>query len=111
MGKTGFEPAVVETSPNNFQVWLNHGRVLSDRLLSTLVGAPARLAVWREPRELRLAAFWATSGFTNQKKERQLTERTPAVRQAAQQRRVRLLRGERVSSRGGSAETRAAFAA
>jgi len=26
MDKTGFEPAVVvETSPNNFQVWLNHG--------------------------------------------------------------------------------------
>jgi Arc/MetJ family transcription regulator len=22
---------VVETSPNNFQAWLNHGRVLSDR--------------------------------------------------------------------------------
>jgi len=38
MGKTGFEPAVVlETSPKNFQVWLNHGRVLSDRFLSTLV--------------------------------------------------------------------------
>src|SRR5262249_59195793 len=38
MGKTGFEPAVVvETSPNNFQVWLNHGRVLSERVLSTFL--------------------------------------------------------------------------
>ena len=38
MAKTGFEPAVVvETSPNNFQVWLNHGRVLSDRVLGTLI--------------------------------------------------------------------------
>ena len=31
----GFEPAVVvETSPNNFQVWLNHGQVL-DAVMST----------------------------------------------------------------------------
>ena len=38
MAKSGFEPAItVETSPDNFQVWLNHGRVLSDRFLSTLV--------------------------------------------------------------------------
>jgi hypothetical protein len=29
MQAEGFEPAVVvETSPNNFQVWLNHGQVL-----------------------------------------------------------------------------------
>jgi DNA primase RepB-like protein len=38
MDKMGFEPVVVvETSPDNFQVWLNHGRVLSGRFLSTLV--------------------------------------------------------------------------
>ncbi|MBV8135867.1 MAG: hypothetical protein JO121_09600 [Deltaproteobacteria bacterium] len=28
---------VAETSPGNFQVWLNHGRLLSDLVLSTLV--------------------------------------------------------------------------
>ena len=38
MGKTGFEPTVVvETSLNNFQVWLNHGRVLSRSVSDTLV--------------------------------------------------------------------------
>lgn len=30
MKAEGFEPAfVVETSPNDFQVWLNHGEILS----------------------------------------------------------------------------------
>ena len=38
MRDLGFEPAVlVEISPDNFQVWLNHGSVPSDRFLSTLV--------------------------------------------------------------------------
>jgi hypothetical protein len=73
MGKTGFEPAVVvETSPNNFQVWLNHGRVLSDRALSTLVarhlasrfGGDRGSSDWRH--------FGRLAGFTNQKKERRL---------------------------------------
>ena len=73
MGKTGFEPAVaVETSPNNFQVWLNHGRVLSDRFLSTLVarqlasrfGGDLSSADWRH--------FGRLAGFTHQKKERRL---------------------------------------
>jgi hypothetical protein len=46
MGKTGFEPAlVVETSPDNFQLWLNHGRVLSDRFLSTLVAGNSHCAM------------------------------------------------------------------
>jgi hypothetical protein len=73
MGKKGFEPAVVvETSPNNFQVWLNHGRVLSDRFLSTLVarqlasrfGGDLSSADWRH--------FGRLAGFTHQKKERRL---------------------------------------
>jgi hypothetical protein len=73
MAKTGFEPAVaVETSPNNFQVWLNHGRVLSDRALSTLVarhlasrfGGDRGSSDWRH--------FGRLAGFTNQKKERRL---------------------------------------
>ena len=39
----GFHPAAVtETSPGNFQVWLNHGRTLFDR---TLVPTPRRS--WR----------------------------------------------------------------
>src|ERR1700693_3169450 len=35
MNEAGFQPAlVVETSPQNFQVWLNHGRTL-DRSMSS----------------------------------------------------------------------------
>ena len=73
MGTTGFEPAVVvETSPNNFQIWLNHGRVFSDRFLSTLV---ARQLALRFSGDLGSAAwrhFGRLAGFTNQKKERRL---------------------------------------
>jgi hypothetical protein len=37
MCETRFEPAVVvETSPDNFQAWLNHRQVIADRLLSSL---------------------------------------------------------------------------
>jgi hypothetical protein len=55
MGKRGFEPAVaVETSPNNFQVWLNHGRVLSDQFLSTLVRI-AEGALGRAMHSIRVA--------------------------------------------------------
>src|SRR5262245_25557777 len=101
MRKTGFEPAVVvETSPNNFQVWLNHGRVFSDRFLSTLVSAPACLAIWRGSRELRLAAFWATSGFHQPKERTTAQQRTPAIRETAMLPRPSLLAGRRVSSRG-----------
>jgi DNA primase RepB-like protein len=73
MDKMGFEPVVVvETSPDNFQVWLNHGRVLSGRFLSTLVarqlasrfGGDRGSSDWRH--------FGRLAGFTNQKKERRL---------------------------------------
>src|ERR1700737_1347482 len=69
----GFEPAVVvETSLNNFQAWLNHGQVLeapmSTRAAKALVerfgGDPAS-ADWRH--------FGRLAGFTNPKRERQLT--------------------------------------
>ncbi len=72
MKADGFEPAiVVETSPNNFQVWLNHGQVLeaamSTRAAKALVerfgGDPAS-ADWRH--------FGRLAGFTNPKRERQL---------------------------------------
>src|SRR5579859_3147677 len=38
MRDAGFQPAaVIETSPGNFQIWLNHGRILFDRTFSTQV--------------------------------------------------------------------------
>jgi hypothetical protein len=72
MKAEGFEPAVVvETSPNNFQAWLNHGQVLeaamSTRAAKVLVerfrGDPSS-ADWRH--------FGRLVGFTNPKRERQL---------------------------------------
>src|SRR3974390_534465 len=43
MKSTGFEPAlVVETSPGNFQVWLNHGQVLTRRLSTAVARTLAK---------------------------------------------------------------------
>src|ERR1700736_6118583 len=72
MRADGFEPAVVvETSPNNFQAWLNHGQVLeaamSTRAAKALVerfGGDSASADWRH--------FGRLAGFTNPKRERQL---------------------------------------
>ena len=57
MKSEGFQPAVVvETSPGNFQAWLNHGRVLSQ---SGIDGSRASFGreVRRGPRRRRLAAL------------------------------------------------------
>src|SRR6266849_868654 len=72
MRADGFEPAVVvETSPNNFQAWLNHGQILaapmSTRAAKELVerfGGDRSSADWRH--------FGRLAGFTNPKRERQL---------------------------------------
>ena len=72
MKTEGFTPAVVvETSPNNFQAWLNHGQVLeaatSTRAAKALVerfGGDPSSADWRH--------FGRLAGFTNPKRERQL---------------------------------------
>jgi hypothetical protein len=72
MTDAGFEPAVVvETSPQNFQVWLNHGRTL-DRSMSSCAskelakrfGGDLSSADWRH--------FGRLAGFTNRKPERLL---------------------------------------
>ncbi len=63
----GFEPcAVIETSPENFQVWLRHSRVLSKelgtvaaQLLARRFGADPSAADWRR--------FGRLPGFTNRK--------------------------------------------
>jgi hypothetical protein len=72
MKEEGFEPAVVvETSPNNFQVWLNHGQVLeapmstrAAKQLAERFGGDPSSADWRH--------FGRLAGFTNPKPERQL---------------------------------------
>jgi hypothetical protein len=72
MKAEGFEPAVVvETSPNNFQAWLNHGQVLEATLsthaakhLAERFAGDLSSADWRH--------FGRLAGFTNPKRERQL---------------------------------------
>jgi hypothetical protein len=72
MKAEGFEPAVVvETSPNNFQAWLNHGQILEARMstraakqLTERFGGDPSSADWRH--------FGRLAGFTNPKPERQL---------------------------------------
>jgi hypothetical protein len=74
----GFQPAVVvETSPGNFQVWLNHGQTIFDRTFSTQAakelarrfGGDSSSADWRHCGRL--------AGFTNQKAERRLRSGLP----------------------------------
>ena len=81
MRETGFAPAVViETSPNNFQVWLQHGHVLEKDLSTAVAKALARRfngdqgsADWRH--------FGRLAGFTNRKeKHRQPDGCFPYVR-------------------------------
>ena len=65
----GFEPAViVETSPGNFQVWLNHGVALS-KDLSTIA---ARLLARRfrgDPASADWRHYGRLAGFTNRKEK------------------------------------------
>jgi len=81
MRGTGFTPAlVVETSPGNFQVWVQHGRVLPKDLSTATAKALARRfggdqgsADWRH--------FGRLAGFTNRKeKHRQADGYFPYVR-------------------------------
>jgi hypothetical protein len=81
MKSEGFQPAaIVETSPRNFQAWMNHGERLP-RDLSTAVaralakrfGGDTHAADWRH--------FGRLAGFTNQKeKHRQPNGLFPYVR-------------------------------
>src|ERR1700722_4833984 len=72
MKADGFEPAVVvETSPNNFQAWLNNGQILeattstrTAKHLAARFGGDPSSADWRH--------FGRLAGFTNPKPERQL---------------------------------------
>jgi len=78
MTDRGFQPAlVIETSPGNFQVWLNHGRIISDRTFCTQAaqelarrfGGDSSSADWRH--------FGRLAGFTNQKPKRRLRSGLP----------------------------------
>ena len=81
MKHSGFTPAlIVETSPENFQVWLNHGRSVpkqtstaAARALAERFGGDPGSADWRH--------FGRLAGFTNRKdKHRQPGGHYPFVR-------------------------------
>lgn len=81
MKAEGYTPAlVVETSPGNFQAWLNHGQVLPQRLstlaaraLAEKFGGDKGAADWRH--------FGRLAGFTNRKERyRTLNGSYPFVR-------------------------------
>lgn len=69
MKAEGYTPAlVVETSPGNFQAWLNHGKILPQRLstlaaraLAEKFGGDKGAADWRH--------FGRLAGFTNRKEK------------------------------------------
>jgi RepB DNA-primase from phage plasmid len=72
MKAEGFEPAVVvETSPNNFQAWLNHGQVLA-AAASTLAAKRLAERFGGDPSSADWRHFGRLAGFTNPKRERQL---------------------------------------
>ena len=72
MKADGFKPAViVETSPDNFQVWLNHGQVL-DEVTSTVAAKALAQRFGGDPSSADWRHFGRLAGFTNPKRERQL---------------------------------------
>lgn len=77
MKEIGFWPAlIVETSPANFQVWLNHGRVL-DQELSTQVAKELARRFVGDPSSADWRHFGRLAGFTNQKPGRRLGDELP----------------------------------
>jgi hypothetical protein len=73
MKAEGFEPAVVvETSPNNFRVWLNHGQIL-EATMSTRVAKYLAERFGGDPSSADWRHFGRLAGFTNPKPERKLS--------------------------------------
>jgi hypothetical protein len=69
----GFQPAIViETSPGNFQVWLNHGQTISDRTFSTQAAKELARRLGGDPSSADWRHFGRLAGFTNQKPRRRL---------------------------------------
>jgi hypothetical protein len=68
-----FQPAlVIETSPGNFQVWLNHGRILFDRTFSTQAATELARRFGGDPSSADWRHFGRLASFTNQKLKRRL---------------------------------------
>jgi hypothetical protein len=72
MKREGFEPAAtIETSPDNFQAWLNHGEIL-DAAIGTRAAKQLAARFNGDPSSADWRHFGRLAGFTNPKPERQL---------------------------------------
>ena len=72
MANAGFQPAlVVETSPQNFQVWLNHGQTL-DRDMSSWAAKELAKRFCGDLSSADWRHFGRLAGYTNRKPERLL---------------------------------------
>jgi hypothetical protein len=67
----------VETSPLNFQIWLNHGRAIVNHFVSTLAAKELARRFGGDPSSADWPHFGRMAGFTNQKAERRLESGLP----------------------------------
>jgi hypothetical protein len=73
MKRGGFAPTlVVETSPRNFQAWLKHARVFSNRESSTVAARELAARFQGDPSSADWRHFGRLAGFINQKPNRRL---------------------------------------
>ena len=73
MKRAGFAPTlVVETSPRNFQAWLKHARVFSNRESSTAAARELAARFQGDPSSADWRHFGRLAGFINQKPNRRL---------------------------------------
>ena len=73
MKRGGFAPTlVVETSPRNFQAWLKHARVFSNRESSTAAARELAARFRGDPSSADWRHFGRLAGFINQKPNRRL---------------------------------------
>jgi hypothetical protein len=78
MKDSQFQPAIViETSPNNHQAWLNHGRIIFDHSVSTQAAKELAHRFCGDPSGADWRHFGRLAGFTNQKPERCLASGLP----------------------------------
>jgi hypothetical protein len=78
MMDSGFQPAlVVETSRQNFQVWLNHGQIISDRTFCTQAAQELARRFGGDSSSADCRHFGRLAGFTNQKPKRRLRSGLP----------------------------------
>lgn len=93
MRKCGFQPAlVIETSPRNFQAWLNHGRIL-DCELSTQAARELVRRFGGDPSSADWRHFGRLAGIHESKTAKTAGERVATIRASARIQRTHLRPG------------------